>query len=201
VLPSPIPPGPPPSDTRERAALCYAGNPEKKGLDLAVAAWASAARPDWPLYVTGIDAEAGQTFLRRRGLRAGENIVWCGRMEPGAHRELSARVEVHLAAARSDEFAGAQLEALVDGAVLVSVPSAGPIVPLALARQLDPSLVATEISAAALATCVERAFSLSSKEREAYRRRAADLMTPYTRTAFKRALSEHVLPSLFAMVE
>jgi hypothetical protein len=197
VLTSPIPPGPAHTASRERAALCYAGNPGKKGLDLAVAAWATAAPATLPLYVTGIEAESGREFLRRRGLSAGENIVWCGRLEPAAHRELSARVELYIAAARQEEWGGVQREALMDGALLVTVPSAGPIALLDMARGLDRALVASEISAPALATCIVRAFEMNTDARVAYRVRAAEMMASYTRANFEQVLSEKVLPGLF----
>ena len=66
VLPRPVAPGPEAAGRRERAALCYAGNPDKKGLDIAVAA-CTAAAPNFPLYVTGIDAEAVATFCVAAG--------------------------------------------------------------------------------------------------------------------------------------
>jgi hypothetical protein len=201
VLRSPIAPGPPRDDaSRERAAFCYAGNPDKKGLDLAVAAWASAAPPTCPLYITGIEPAVGLAFLRRRGVSAGENIVWCGPLDPAAHRELSTRVEFCLAAARREEYGIVQREALLDGAVLVTVPSAGPVPLLTLARALDPDLVASEISASALAVCVKHALEMSAEERASYRTRALELMSPDTRANFEELLSERVLPALLAGV-
>jgi hypothetical protein len=196
ILPTPISPGPKPAAQREPAGLCYAVNPDKKGLDIAVAAWAEAAPPTWPLYITGIEADTGLRFLRRRSLTPGENVVWLGRLTPDEHRKLSARVELCLGAARTDEYAAQQLEALVDGAIIVSVPSGGTIASVALARELNPALVATEVSAPGLAVCISRAIKMSELERTDYRARARVLMESHSRANFEHALAERVLPAL-----
>ena len=48
--------------------VTYAGNPDKKGLDLIAQAWGSAPPAGRRLIVTGIDAERGRGFLRDRGV-------------------------------------------------------------------------------------------------------------------------------------
>ena len=54
---------------RDIAAITYAANPEKKGLDRVLAAWLAAARPGEELVVAGLDERAGAAWLaaRRRG--------------------------------------------------------------------------------------------------------------------------------------
>jgi hypothetical protein len=195
VMPSPIAPGPGSSATREPAGLCYVGNPDKKGLDIAVAAWSSAMPSSWPLHITGISAAEGARFLRHRSVRPAENLIWSGRISATAHRKLSSQVEIYVGASRIDEFAGAQLEAIKDGALLVSVPSAGTITPLSLARDLAPELIATEVSAEALAIVLGRALALSDEDKSAYRERARIIMRPFSRTAFQDTLRNSVLPA------
>ena len=55
-------------ESRARTAVVYGRDPEKKGLDLAVAAFAAAAPEGWRLQVTGIEAEAGRRHLARHGV-------------------------------------------------------------------------------------------------------------------------------------
>jgi glycosyltransferase involved in cell wall biosynthesis len=196
ALPIPIEvPGPGP-DEREPIALAYAGNPDKKGLDLMVRAWARAARGDRRLVVTGIAAGEGRRFLRRRGIEEPDRIEWAGFVEPERYGVLGGRAEVFLAASRYEDYGLAQLEALARGALLVTVASEGPYEALGHARELDGRLVAKEHSAAALARALEAAFGLSAAERSAYRERARVLLRPYTRETLKQRLAEEVLPVL-----
>ena len=52
---------------RDIAALAYAGNPHKRGLEVLAAAWAAAGL-DGRLVVGGIAAEAGRAWLARHGV-------------------------------------------------------------------------------------------------------------------------------------
>ena len=121
------------------------------------------------------------------------NVVWLGHLDPDTHRALSARVEIYLSAARREEYGGVQREALVDGAVLVRAPSAGPEQLLAIARSLDPELVAGDFDARTLAACLTRALSMSEQDRLSYRARAMELMSPNTRANLERILADDVL--------
>jgi hypothetical protein len=98
--------------------------------------------------------------------------------------------------ARWEDFGQAPLEALADGAVLATVPSAGPFEALALARELEPTLVAAELDAALLAGCVREAFAMSEESVRAYRERAADRLAPYRPEALAAAVEREVLPAL-----
>ena len=51
VVPIPVEPSGPPAAQRDIAAITYAANPEKKGLDRVLAAWAAARREDEELVV------------------------------------------------------------------------------------------------------------------------------------------------------
>ena len=84
----------------------------------------------------------------------------------------------YLAAARWEDWGQAPLEALADGALLATVPSGGPYEGLRLARRLDPSLVAAEIDAAALAPAIRAAFEMPDDRVRTYRHNAADLTAP-----------------------
>src|SRR6185436_6786935 len=55
VVPVPVAPSAPPAPERDIAAITYGANPEKKGLDRVLAAWALARQPDEELVVAGVD--------------------------------------------------------------------------------------------------------------------------------------------------
>ncbi|MGH9062622.1 MAG: glycosyltransferase [Acidimicrobiales bacterium] len=182
---------------RDPVVVCYAGNPAKKGLDLVVGAWWRASPPPrWRLVVTGIDGRAGDRYLRRHGLARPAALSWRGPVAPDEHRRLLSEAEVVVAASRYEDFGISQLEALAAGAVLVTVPSGGPFEALGLARQLSPGLVATAISADGLALALRRALAMTGAERGAYRARAAQLVSGYSRDAFLERLQREVLPTL-----
>lgn len=186
----------PAADAREPIALAYAGNPDKKGLELIAEAWRVAATERGRLIVTGIDAAEGRAYLRDRGVREPAGIEWAGMLPAGEHRALVARAEVYLSASRIEEYGVAQLEALAAGALLVTTPSHGPYEALALARRLEPGLVARERSPAALADALRAAQELPEAARDAYRERARELVAPYSRDELRRRLEDQVLPAL-----
>jgi hypothetical protein len=198
VWPSPVRPGPVWAERRRRGAVCYANNPDKKGLDLAVQAWALAAPVECPLFVTGIDEPTARRFLGQRNVAVPENVRFCGRMPEDEYRGLSASVDLHLGASRVDEFATTQLEALIDGALLVTVPSAGPIAPLSLARELDQELVAPSVSVEGLVVALRHVWDRDDVYRAGYRQRAARLMARFTPDTFRDALRNQILPMLLA---
>jgi hypothetical protein len=181
---------------RQPFALCYAGNPPKKGLDLIAQAWRIAAPAGRRLVVTGLEPEAGRAFLRSLDVTEPPGVEWAGAVAPSRFRELTASAEVFVAASRFEDYGLAQLEALADGALLVTTPSAGPYEALPLARELESELVAAEISAESLARPLRAAFSFPEEARRAYRERAWALVSPYSREELKRRVSEQVLPVL-----
>lgn len=197
VWPSPVRPGPEPASERTPGALCYANDPEKKGLDLAVRAWTVAAPSSHRLFVAGIEPDRARRYLRARKVMIPANVELCGRLPEASYRKLSASVLIYLGSSRVDEFATTQLEALWDGALLVTGPSKGPIEALQLARDLDSRLVAEELTTEALAASVRQALALAPLQREAYRKRARELLEPYSRDAFTHRLHDQVLPALW----
>jgi hypothetical protein len=181
---------------RDPIAMAYAGNPEKKGLDIVAGAWSHGAPDGWRLVVTGIDADSGRRFLRERGVEIPPGVEWAGNLEPARHRELLDRATVFLSASRYEDYGLAQLEALALGALLVTCPSSGRFEALAVQRELDPRLVAADCSSQALAKALSVALSLSKEERLSVQRRARMHLQPYSRETVKRRLSEQVLPVL-----
>jgi len=74
VLPVPVEPSGAPSSVRDIAAIAYAANPAKKGLDRILAAWRNAREADEELVVAGVS----EGELRRLGYRlpvAGVRVV------------------------------------------------------------------------------------------------------------------------------
>ncbi len=195
VWPPPLRPAPAVAEERLRAGLCYANNPEKKGLDLVVQAWAVAA-PTLPLFVTGITESAGERFLRSRRVPLPSDIRWLGTVPENEHRALSGSVLVYVSASRVEQFGIAQLEALLDGALLAAVPSRGPSDAVELARQLDPRLVADSIDARALAKSIDAALQLTPEAQARYRTRARELLAAYSRETFLETLRQQIIPAL-----
>ena len=126
------PSGPPLTDPAQRdvAAITYAANPHKKGLDRVLAAWARARRDGEELLIAGLDDAP-----RIDGVRV------VGSLERSAYRALLRRARIYIAAPRREEYGLAQLEALADGAMLVSPPETGRLRGARpIARALDPRL-------------------------------------------------------------
>ena len=196
---SPIAARPVSPASRRKAVTFYAGDPAKKGLDIAVKAWNMANLPGYTLEVIGIERGDGLAFLASRQLEPKGPITWRGRVSPTSFRDLCGSAEIHLATPRFDEYAAAQLEAMSDGAVLVTgTPVRGPYEPLLIANQLSPELVApsTDPTLVGLALC--RAAAMSEPERRVYRTGAERLLAPYREAAFRGRLADEVLPRLLS---
>jgi glycosyltransferase involved in cell wall biosynthesis len=196
ALPAAIPVTPGPWLPRERIALVYAGDPAKKGLELAAAAWTRSAAAGWRLVVTGIDRRRGLRHLARHGVPEPPGVEWTGLLSPERYRELLDSAAVFVSASRHEDYGLAQLEALGNGLALVTLAAVGPYPALDIASAADPRLVAAEATAEALGTSLETALSLTDSERAAYAARAAELLRPHSRDEIRRRLREQVLPLL-----
>jgi hypothetical protein len=199
VVPVPVAPSGPPVE-RDIAALTYGANPEKKGLDRVLRAWMRESRPGEELVVAGLDEAAGAAWLRRamaardegRSGNAGpagagaERVRFAGLVPRGEYRALLRRARVFLTAPRREDYGIAQLEALADGAVLVTTPSPGPYAALPLARALDPRLVAPDLA-------IRTALDDPAPD---YAERAAALLAPWRPEAVDRVVAEQLLPAL-----
>ena len=195
VVPLPIMPSGP-DGPRERLAVAYTPDPKAKGLDLLAEAWKIAAVPDARLEVFGIPAERGRAFLARFGIPEPPALEWRGMVPASEFRVALRRAHVHVTSARWEDFGQAQLEALADGALLATTPAAGPFEALAFARELDPRLVAADISPLALATAIRAAFAVTDDEAASYRQGAAARLDPYRKETVEATVAERVLPTL-----
>jgi glycosyltransferase involved in cell wall biosynthesis len=199
VVPLPIPiEGRSVGDVRQPIVVAYAGNPEKKGLHIITEAWRRSEVGDRRLVICGITRSDGLRFLSEQGLNEPERVDWLGLLQHDDFRELTARAEVVVAAARYENHGIAQLEALADGALLVTVPSEGPFAALEVARSLAPGLVAADRSADELASALTFAFAFDDAARRRYRARSAELIRQHSRETLESRLRDDVLPLLLS---
>jgi len=196
VVPPPVVASGPGDGRREPLAVAYTPDPKAKGLDVVCAAWAAAALPGARLAVYGIDPPRGRAFLARRGVPEPPGIEWRGAVAAEEFRAALRRARALVGGARWEDFGQAPLEALADGCPLATVPSGGPFEALALARELEPALVADAIDPGALAACVRAAFALDDERLAAYRARAAPALARFHPDRIFATLAGEVLPAL-----
>ena len=179
---------------RDIAAITYAANPSKKGLDRVLSAWrlaragrrAGAAGEE--LIVAGASAEDLKRAVLLDSEQHGVRIV--GALAPQDYRELLRRARVFVCAPRREDYGIAQLEALADGAQLVTTPAPGPYAALPIARELDPRLVAEDLAGALRAALDDPLPDYAARARRA--------LAPFSREAADRVVSQELLPRLLA---
>lgn len=155
AVPIPVQPSSPGGAAPDRniAAVTYATNPHKKGLDRVLAAWALARRGDEELVVCGIDAVPVALGPVPAGVRC------TGMLDADGYRALLRRARVYVTAPRREDHGLAQLEALADGCALVTTAAPGPYAALPAARALDPRWVLPDgAPAAELAAAIRAAL-------------------------------------------
>ena len=103
------------------------------------------------------------------------------------HRALLRRARVYVTAPRREDYGLAQLEALADGALLVTTPAPGPYAALPLARALDPRLVGDDLAAGLRAALDDPA--------PGYAERALAALAPFRRAAVDRTVADELLPA------
>jgi hypothetical protein len=205
VLPVPVEPSGPPQQTRDIAAITYAANPAKKGLDRVLSAWRS-VRSDMAAGALGAGAVVGASAtaasaelvvagasvdeLRLAGfdLEGEEGVRVVGALSAERYRELVRRARVFLCAPSREDYGIAQLEALADGCLLVTTPAPGPYVALSIARELDPRLVAEDLMGALRVALGEPAPD--------YAGRALRALAPFRRQAMDGLVADLVLARL-----
>jgi glycosyltransferase involved in cell wall biosynthesis len=204
VLPVPVEPSGPSEPVRDIAAITYAANPSKKGLDRVLGAWRRIRRPGEELLVAGATAEDLQRSgllsaltspsQRSRGASVEEldstGVRPVGMLPHGEYRALLRRARVFVCAPRREDYGIAQLEALADGCLLVSTPSPGPYVALPIARGLDPRLVSDDLPGALRAALEDPASDYST--------RALEALAPFRRGTVDRLVAEELLPRLLS---
>jgi Glycosyl transferases group 1 len=186
TVPVPVEPSGP-RVIRDLAAFAYVANPAKKGLDRILEAWRLARAPGEQLVVAG----AQESELREHGYALPADGVRVVPMLPyDDYRALLRRTRVFLCAARREDYGIAQLEALADGCMLVSIPSPGPYVALPIARELDRRLVGED-----LARALRSALDDPLPE---YAESALRALAPFRRAEVDRQVAEELLPRLLA---
>ncbi len=191
VVPMPVEPSGP-RVSRDVAALTYGANPEKKGLDRVLAAWAAARRDGEDLVVAGLDAAGWARGAARMGADPAlpPGVRLAGRLAASEYRALVRRARVFVTAPRREDYGIAQLEALADGCALVTTAAPGPYAALPIARSLDARLVAGD-----LATALRTALDDPAPD---YTERAAVALAPYRGDAVDAVVRDELLPRLLA---
>ena len=177
VVPVPVEPSGSTDGERDIAAITYAANPEKKGLDRVLAAWAAARREGEELVVAGHVEPV-----------VAEGVRNVGRLAREEYRALLRRSRVFLTAPRREDYGIAQLEALADGCMLVTTEAPGPYVAVPLARELDARLVTDDLAAALRAALEEPVAGYPAK--------AAAALSPWRRDSVDRSVAGRLLPAL-----
>ncbi len=181
VVGVPVEPSGEPGATRDIAAITYAADPRKKGLQRILDAWARARREGEELVVCGLHPSAPEA-------RPATGVRYPGRLAPDDYRALLRRACVFVAAPLYEDYGLAPLEALADGCVMVSAPAPGPYVALGLARGLDERLVSDDL-ATALRTALD-------DPAPGYAERALRALTPYRRDVVDAVVAAELLPAL-----
>jgi glycosyltransferase involved in cell wall biosynthesis len=176
VVPVPVAPSGPLKRERDLAAITYGANPEKKGLDRVLAAWAIARQPDEELVVAGLEGAPA------------EGVRFTGMLPRAEYRALLRRARVFVCAPRREDYGIAQLEALSDGCRLVTTRAPGPYAALPVAEALDPRLVSDHL-VGALRLALD-------DPTPGYAERALDALAPWRPEAVDRVVAEQLLPRL-----
>ncbi len=177
-------------------AVAYTPDPKAKGLVTLCAAWAQVVRGSRRLEVFGIDRERALAFLARRQIAEPPAVTFRGFVGSQEFRRALRAAHSFVSAAQWEDYGQAPLEALRDGALLVTIPADGPYEALTIARELDPGLVTRDLQPASLADAIEASYERTAAARAAYRRAAAAALEPYSWQAAVSALERRVLPTL-----
>jgi glycosyltransferase involved in cell wall biosynthesis len=188
VVPVPVEPSGPAS-RRDLAAITYAADPAKKGLDRVLAAWGRARREGEELIVVGVSREEAPSHVGEIATRT-PGVRFVAQLPHAEYRALLRRARVFVTAPRREDHGIAQLEALADGAQLLTTPAPGPYVALPLARALDPRLATPDLASGFRAALDEPAPE--------YAERAAQAIAPFRRQAVDAIVAERLLPALLA---
>jgi glycosyltransferase involved in cell wall biosynthesis len=179
VVPVPVEASEAAAPERDLAAVTYAADAPKKGLDRVLEAWTAVRAEGETLVVAGTDQPV-----------SGEGVESAGLVSPKAFRALLRRARVYVTAPRREDYGLAQLEALAEGAMLITTPAPGPYAALTIARKLDPRLVSDDLAGALRAALDDPA--------PGYAERAAEALAPYRRAAVDRTVADELLPRLLA---
>jgi hypothetical protein len=191
VLPVPVEPSGPPAPQWDIAAITYAANPAKKGLDRVLAAWRD-VRGELPsglpreLVVAG--ASAQELAAAGFDVGAADGVRAVGALPSPEYRALLRRARVFVCAPRREDYGIAQLEALADGCLLVTAPAPGPYAALPIARALDERLVSDDLQGALRIALTDPPAG--------YAAGATRAVVQFTREALDRRVADELLPRL-----
>jgi hypothetical protein len=193
VLPVPAEASGPPAQVRDIAALTYAANPSKKGLDRVLTAWrtmhsARGADVSEELVVAG--ASLAELELAGYRLRECAGVRVAGALSNEAYRALVRRARVFICAPRREDYGIAQLEALADGCLLVGTPAPGPYAALAIAHRLDPRLISEDLASALHVALHEPLVGYAADAQQA--------LESFSRERLDRLVANELLPRLVA---
>jgi glycosyltransferase involved in cell wall biosynthesis len=173
--------------SRDVAAITYAADPAKKGLDRVLAAWGSARKEGEELIVVGVSREEAPSHVGSIATRT-QGVRYVAQLPRAEYRALLRRARVFVTAPRREDHGIAQLEALADGAQLLTTPAPGPYVALPLARALDPRLATTDLAGGFRAALDDPVSG--------YAERAIEAIAPFRRDAVDTIVAERLLPAL-----
>jgi hypothetical protein len=182
VVPIPVEPSGDGAGPRDLAAVTYATNPYKKGLDRVLAAWRVARAGDEELIVAGVEGTDG------------DGVRYAGTLAPDAFRALLRRTRAYVTAPRREDYGIAQLEALADGCRVVTVASPGPYAALPLLRAGDLGWVA-EPDPSSLGAALRAAIEADDPT---YAHRALAAIAPFRRAAVDATVANDLLPRLLS---
>ncbi|MES1193944.1 MAG: glycosyltransferase, partial [Solirubrobacterales bacterium] len=123
-----------------------------------------------------------------------EGVRYTGTLEHEEFRALLRRTKVYVTAPRREDYGIAQLEALADGARVVTTPSPGPYAALPLLRRDDLGWVA-EPDAASLGPALRAALDDPTDD-AIYAERALDAIAPFRRATVDAIVAGDLLPRL-----
>ena len=82
-------------------SLTYAGNPEKRGLDILIPAWSTIRTvANKRLRITGIERNRAIEWLRKHKIDEPPGIEWSGLLDPGGFRYTLSRTKLFINASR-----------------------------------------------------------------------------------------------------
>ena len=173
---------------RDIAAITYAANPSKKGLDRVLSAWRRVRMPSEELVVAGVSAEQ----LQRAGLvvPGEEGVRVVGTLSASDYRALVRRARVFVCARAARTTASPSSRRSPTAACSSPLPAPGPYAALPIARALDPRLVGGGLEGALRAALDDPLADYAARAREA--------LAPFTRQAVDRLVAEELLPRLLA---
>jgi glycosyltransferase involved in cell wall biosynthesis len=168
--------------------VTYAADPVKKGLDRVVGAWHAVRRDGEVLLIAGHGDLPAQ-------VAGAEGIVDVGRLPREVFRALVRAVGLLVTAPRREDYGLVQLEALAEGARVVTTAAPGPYAALPLVRVLWPEQVVDDPDdLAALGRAIR--FAVDARPDPVESLRATQAVAPWARDAVVAELREQVVPAL-----